>query len=42
LKKLEERDPSRFEYFAAHSDFETHPLFELIEGDVESWEIIKN
>jgi hypothetical protein len=41
LRKLEERDPLRFQQYAELKVFEIHPLFELIEGDVESWEIIR-
>ncbi len=40
LKKLEKRDPVRFRELKDLSGIEVHPIFELIEGEVESWEII--
>jgi hypothetical protein len=41
LNKLEKRDPERFKNMSHLSDFEPHPLFFIIEGDIEPWEIIQ-
>lgn len=41
VSKLKGRDPLLYKQFVNQRDFETHPLFEVIEGEVESWEIIK-
>lgn len=40
LKKLEKRDPEKFKKWSTFIDFEPHPLFFVIEGPVENWEII--
>ncbi len=37
-KKLAVRDPQRLKEFAALSQVEAHPLFTIIEGEVEVWE----
>jgi len=39
LKKLETRDPERY---LAHKNkkLSTHPLFEVIAGEIEDWEIV--
>lgn len=38
LKKLEQRDPERWQQFQQLSNFTTHPLFTVIEGEREPWE----
>ena len=38
LKKLKSRDLKKFEENKRLVDFEIHPLFKLIEGEIESWE----
>jgi hypothetical protein len=38
LKKLEIRDPSRFQQLILQSTVEPHPLFKIIDGEVEEWE----
>jgi len=40
LKKLETRDPVRFEKLSHISKIDAHPLFRIIEGDTEDWEKI--
>ena len=42
LNKLRVRDKSRLEEFSRLISIESHPLFEVIEGEVEKWEIVKN
>lgn len=39
-QKLKQRDPSRYEISQDIETFEPHPLFQVIEGDIESWEVI--
>jgi hypothetical protein len=40
LNKLRTRDNKKFEDLNMNTIFETHPLFKLVDGDVENWEII--
>ena len=40
LKKLHSRDIKRYEELKTNLTFETHPLFKLVEGTIENWEII--
>ncbi len=40
LNKLKTRDIKKFEELNTNKIFETHPLFELIVGPIEKWEII--
>ncbi|MDM5271758.1 pyrimidine dimer DNA glycosylase/endonuclease V [Sulfurovum sp. zt1-1] len=40
LNKLKVREEKRYESFSATGHIKVHPLFEVIEGDVEAWEII--
>ena len=40
-KKLEIRDKIKYLELIEVSNLELHPLFKIIEGDVEKWEIIK-
>ncbi|MGB9785880.1 MAG: pyrimidine dimer DNA glycosylase/endonuclease V [Infirmifilum uzonense] len=38
LRKLKERDPSRYEAIRRINRIETHPLFYVVPGDIEPWE----
>lgn len=38
LKKLKLRDAELYNKVILINDIETHPLFEIIEGEIESWE----
>lgn len=40
LKKLETRDSKKFEEAKISDTFNTHPLFEVLEGGIEEWEIL--
>lgn len=40
LNKLQHRQPSQFAMLKTVTDIQVHPLFSIIEGDVETWEII--
>ena len=42
LSKLQARDQRKYEELLALKSCEAHPLFRIIKGDIESWEIIKN
>lgn len=42
MNKLHIRDISRYNDFQSIKNFETHPLFEVIEGEIENWEILTN
>lgn len=42
LNKLEKRDPEKFHKVKEKTAFDIHPLFSLIEGDVEDWEVISD
>ena len=42
LNKLQARDIKKFEELNANTIFETHPLFQLVDGIIEKWEIIAN
>ena len=41
LKKLKVRDPERYFSLLKVTEIKSHPLFVIIDGDIESWEIIK-
>ena len=41
LKKLESRDPEQFHKLSHEAKIDAHPLFKIIEGEIESWEKIK-
>ena len=36
--KLRRRDPARYQQMEGISEPEPHPLFQLVEGDIEDWE----
>ena len=40
LNKLKQRDIGKYSELKLKDTFETHPLFELIEGEIEKWEIL--
>ncbi|MDP1677291.1 MAG: pyrimidine dimer DNA glycosylase/endonuclease V [Bacteroidota bacterium] len=42
LNKLQIRDIIKFEQLKTNTTFDSHPLFKVIDGDVENWEIITN
>jgi Pyrimidine dimer DNA glycosylase len=39
--KLELRDPEALQRIAAMTELESNPLFEVVEGEVESWEVLR-
>ena|ERR1700741_393212 len=39
LRKLKLRDPKKYRELKKIQDFKPHPLFKVIEGDIEDWEI---
>ena len=40
LKKVKVRDPKKYKELKDLLSFDPHPLFNLIDGDIEDWEII--
>jgi hypothetical protein len=40
LKKLQTRDFQKHKELKSKKDFDTHPVFKLIEGEIEEWEIL--
>jgi len=42
LNKLQTRNIKKFEELNTNLIFETHPLFELVDGSITKWEIITN
>ena len=41
LNKLKVRDMERFNQFSFSDHFVLHPMFNLVEGDIEEWEVVK-
>lgn len=41
LNKLHDRDIKKYEEVKTNLTFEAHPIFKLVDGNVENWEIIK-
>ena len=41
LSKLEQRDPARWEVQRSIPDPEVHPLFFVVEGEIEPWEVVR-
>ena len=41
LNKLETRDPERFQTMAEKKEVDPHPLFKVVEGEIEDWEILQ-
>jgi len=42
LNKLEKRDSEKYEELKSNTTFDSHPIFELVEGEIEEWEILAN
>ena len=42
LSKLKNRDTVRYKELIEKETIEPHPIFKIIEGDIEEWEIVKN
>jgi hypothetical protein len=40
LVKLKKRDPGKCKELKAKSEFDSHPIFKVIDGKVEEWEIL--
>jgi len=40
LKKLELRDKEKFNILLKETETDVHPFFQIVEGEVEEWEII--
>jgi len=40
LKKLEARDPEQFHKLSLKIEIDANPLFRIIDGEIEEWEII--
>ena len=40
LNKLQIRDIIKYEQLKSNTKFNSHPLFKVIDGEIESWEII--
>ena len=40
LVKLKPRDINKYEELKTKSTFDIHPLFKLVNGDIESWELL--
>lgn len=40
MRKLSVRNPERYEMLRSVSTIEPHPLFEVCEGGIESWEVL--
>lgn len=41
-KKLQSRNPKKYEELIKEKNIESNPLFKIIKGKIESWELIKN
>lgn len=41
MNKLRQRDPNRYHLFQDENNLQQHPLFDVIQGGVEFWEIKK-
>jgi hypothetical protein len=40
LKKLKTRDMERYKILLKETNIEPHPLFKIIDGEIEEWEIV--
>jgi hypothetical protein len=40
LNKLKKRDVKKYKELKSKSEFDNHPIFKLVEGKVEEWEIL--
>lgn len=41
LKKLKTRDPKRYENLQHISTIIAHPIFSVVEGEIEAWEVVQ-
>jgi len=41
LRKLKTRDPERYRELKALETVEAHPLFDVIDGGIEAWEVVR-
>ena len=41
INKLKTRDPSKYNSLIKLKECMVHPLFEIVEGEIEEWEIVK-
>ena len=39
LNKLKVRDPERYDQLTGETEIDPHPLFKVMEGEIEDWEI---
>jgi hypothetical protein len=39
--KLQQRDPDKLKEITKLKNFQTNPLFKIVKGEIENWEIIK-
>lgn len=42
LNKLKIRDTDRYHLLSGETLFDPHPLFHIVEGDIEDWEILED
>ena len=40
LKKLKARDPKQYKQFKSFKQIELHPIFRMVKGEMEEWEIV--
>ena len=40
-KKLKTRDPEKYRQLLKIKEIEPHPLFKIVEGEIETWEILQ-
>ena len=40
LKKLKHRDPEKYKQIKSLKNYAPHPLFKMVKGEIESWEIV--
>lgn len=40
LKKLKSRDTKKYQELVGQKKIQAHPLFQLIDGEIEAWEIV--
>ncbi len=41
LAKLKQRSPQKYAHHRFDSTIESHPLFQVVPGEIENWEIVK-
>ena len=42
LVKLKTRDINKYEELKTKSNFDLHPMFKLVDGDIEKWEVLSD